>query len=300
MADSHGSNQLGKTLLVEDVADHAVGLALEEASTGTAGDNAAGILAAKRATSNETGSAFFASRILPTVMASRGRPVTSLLTRGAGGAEVLRRVLRRYESPGTRGASQLHHLHVRKSAVSRCSSQVGNWRYASRAPADDRVGADGSETHTCWAGAWALGLKGQRRDSSLPRERDFAVGRRERGTTLKRQDPLFFSSSLAQEKESAPIFHHLPPSRSGCPSSTNPQSPMNVAPGRLLALARLRSTVFGTTWNPESLRTGSKVLKARLRGPSMLRYYGERFSGFAGLNRAIPDLELKDVAEETR
>lgn len=173
-------------------------------------------------------------------------------------------------------------------------------RYASRAPADDRVGADGSETHTCWAGAWALGLKGQRRDSSLPRERDFAVGRRERGTTLKRQDPLFFSSSLAQEKESAPIFHHLPSSRSGCPSSTNPQSPMNVAPGRLLALARLRSTVFGTTWNPESLRTGSKVLKARLRGPSMLRYYGERFSGFAGLNRAIPDLELKDVAEETR
>ena len=75
---------------------------------------------------------------------------------------------------------------------------------------------------------------------------------------------------------------------------------MSVAASRLMALAKLRATIFGTTWNPESLRTGSKILKARLRGPSMLRYYGDRLSGFAGLNNAIPGLELKDVAEETR
>lgn len=69
---------------------------------------------------------------------------------------------------------------------------------------------------------------------------------------------------------------------------------------RLQALTKLRSTVFETTYNPESLRTGSKVLKARLRGPAMLRYYGERISGWAGLNAAVPGLELKDIAEETR
>jgi small subunit ribosomal protein S33 len=69
---------------------------------------------------------------------------------------------------------------------------------------------------------------------------------------------------------------------------------------RLQQLTKLRSQVFETTYNPESLRIGSKVLKARLRGPAMLRYYGERISGWAGLNAAVPNLELKDVAEETR
>jgi small subunit ribosomal protein S33 len=70
---------------------------------------------------------------------------------------------------------------------------------------------------------------------------------------------------------------------------------------RLEALSKLRSDIFGTTFNPLSLRTGSKILKARLRGPAMLRYYGDRRAGnFAGLNAAIPGLELRDVAEETR
>ncbi|KAM0755884.1 hypothetical protein T439DRAFT_320592 [Meredithblackwellia eburnea MCA 4105] len=75
---------------------------------------------------------------------------------------------------------------------------------------------------------------------------------------------------------------------------------MNAPASRLLTLLKQRSQIFNTTWNPDSLRIGSKVLKARLRGPAMLRYYGERFSGFAALNRAIPNLGLKDVAEETR
>jgi len=48
---------------------------------------------------------------------------------------------------------------------------------------------------------------------------------------------------------------------------------------KLQQVVKLRSEIFGTTYNPESLRTGSKVLKARLRGPAMLRYYGERFTG---------------------
>lgn len=69
---------------------------------------------------------------------------------------------------------------------------------------------------------------------------------------------------------------------------------------RLQQLTKLRASVFGTTYNPDSLRTGSKILKARLRGPAMLRYYGERISGWAGINAAVPGLELKDVAEETR
>lgn len=69
---------------------------------------------------------------------------------------------------------------------------------------------------------------------------------------------------------------------------------------RLQQLVKLRSEIFGTTYNPDSLRTGSKVLKARLRGPAMLRYYGDRISGWKGLNEAVPNLELKDIAEEQR
>ena len=71
-------------------------------------------------------------------------------------------------------------------------------------------------------------------------------------------------------------------------------------PARLAVLTELRTQIFGTTYNPLSLRTGSKVLKARLRGPSMMRYYGERMSGVAAMNNAVPGLELVDVAEQTR
>ncbi|BGP37881.1 mitochondral 37S ribosomal protein S27 [Rhodotorula kratochvilovae] len=72
------------------------------------------------------------------------------------------------------------------------------------------------------------------------------------------------------------------------------------AAARLEQLVKLRADVLGTVYNPDSLRTGSKVLKARLRGPAMLRYYGDRFSSFRGLNNAIPGLELRDLVEETR
>ncbi|KAK4058743.1 mitochondral 37S ribosomal protein S27 [Microbotryomycetes sp. JL221] len=69
---------------------------------------------------------------------------------------------------------------------------------------------------------------------------------------------------------------------------------------RLQQLTKLRSEIFGTTFNPDSLRTGSKVLKARLRGPAMLRYYGDRLSGWASLNKAFPGLNLIDHTENQR
>ncbi|GJN88627.1 hypothetical protein Rhopal_001593-T1 [Rhodotorula paludigena] len=72
------------------------------------------------------------------------------------------------------------------------------------------------------------------------------------------------------------------------------------AAARLQQLVKARAELFGTVYNPDSLRTGSKVLKARLRGPAMLRYYGERYSGWRGLNEAIPGLHLRDLVEETR
>ena len=46
MADAHSAGKPGESGRVEDVPDHAVGLALEEATFGATGDDAAGVLAA--------------------------------------------------------------------------------------------------------------------------------------------------------------------------------------------------------------------------------------------------------------
>jgi small subunit ribosomal protein S33 len=73
----------------------------------------------------------------------------------------------------------------------------------------------------------------------------------------------------------------------------------SVAPSRLAALARLRSTIFQTSYNPTSQRTGAKYLKRRLRGPSMIEYYPNQLS-IATLNKEFPGLDLVDEYEEQR
>ena len=72
-----------------------------------------------------------------------------------------------------------------------------------------------------------------------------------------------------------------------------------VPPARLAALTKLRCSVLQTSYNPQSLRTGAKYLKARLRGPSMLSYYPQSFD-MAQIIRQNPALELVDEDEEER
>ena len=45
MSYTHSSNQPGQRVCVEDISDHAIGFALEEATFGTAGNDTASILA---------------------------------------------------------------------------------------------------------------------------------------------------------------------------------------------------------------------------------------------------------------
>lgn len=73
----------------------------------------------------------------------------------------------------------------------------------------------------------------------------------------------------------------------------------SVVPSRLAALVRLRSTIFQTSYNPTSQRTGAKYLKRRLRGPSMIEYYPNQLS-IATLNKEFPGLDLVDEYEEQR
>lgn len=71
------------------------------------------------------------------------------------------------------------------------------------------------------------------------------------------------------------------------------------SPERMMALKQLQCSIFSTTFNPTSARTGAKYLKGRLRGPSMIEYYPKQVS-FKDINRMYPELELVDEDEETR
>ncbi|KAG7088657.1 hypothetical protein E1B28_012629 [Marasmius oreades] len=73
----------------------------------------------------------------------------------------------------------------------------------------------------------------------------------------------------------------------------------SVLPSRLAKLNQLRCSIFQTVYNPTGIRTGAKYLRARLRGPSMVKYYPPVLD-FAKVMRQYPDLELVDEDEEQR
>lgn len=68
---------------------------------------------------------------------------------------------------------------------------------------------------------------------------------------------------------------------------------------RMLALKQLRCSIFSTTFNPTSARTGAKYLKGRLRGQAMVDYYPKTV-GYRELNRMYPGLDIVDEEEQQR
>ncbi|KAI4135006.1 MAG: hypothetical protein LQ347_001041 [Umbilicaria vellea] len=63
---------------------------------------------------------------------------------------------------------------------------------------------------------------------------------------------------------------------------------------------KLQCRIFSTTFNPERLRSGNKVLRQRLRGPATAAYYPRKVVTFKDLQKAYPDLETWDEEEEDR
>ncbi|PWW76763.1 hypothetical protein C7212DRAFT_351963 [Tuber magnatum] len=70
---------------------------------------------------------------------------------------------------------------------------------------------------------------------------------------------------------------------------------------RLQELAKTSARIFSTTYNPHNLRTGNRVLRERLKGPTLLDYYlpGRRF-GVTDLRRHFPMLSFVDEEERQR
>lgn len=58
--------------------------------------------------------------------------------------------------------------------------------------------------------------------------------------------------------------------------------------------------IFRTTFNPLRLRLGNKILRQRLRGPSMLAYYPRRVGMLKDLKREYQMYDIEDEDEEAR
>ncbi|RKK94941.1 hypothetical protein BFJ68_g15029 [Fusarium oxysporum] len=74
---------------------------------------------------------------------------------------------------------------------------------------------------------------------------------------------------------------------------------MSVPRARILDLAQCQ--VFATSYNPEGVRMGNKVLRQRLRGPAMAAYYPRKTATIKDLKREFgPTLATWDEGEEDR
>ncbi|CAO3626327.1 unnamed protein product [Cunninghamella blakesleeana] len=73
------------------------------------------------------------------------------------------------------------------------------------------------------------------------------------------------------------------------------------APTRLVQLAQLSSKVFDTVYNPTAVRTGNKVLRQQLLGPTMTQYHPAPLVHFRDIKALYPDLErLDEIARRKR
>ncbi|KAL2802900.1 mitochondrial ribosomal subunit S27-domain-containing protein [Aspergillus granulosus] len=71
---------------------------------------------------------------------------------------------------------------------------------------------------------------------------------------------------------------------------------------RVLDLVRVQCRVFSMTFNPDRLRLGNKVLRQRLRGPTLAAWYPKKTVSFRDLQDAIKPLGLTtfDEVEDDR
>ncbi|KAF1915571.1 mitochondrial ribosomal subunit S27-domain-containing protein [Ampelomyces quisqualis] len=73
---------------------------------------------------------------------------------------------------------------------------------------------------------------------------------------------------------------------------------MAVPRSRILDLIRAQCRVFNTTYNPERLRLGSRILHQRLKGPQVAAYYPPRIGTTKQLRALYPHYEILDEDEE--
>jgi len=61
---------------------------------------------------------------------------------------------------------------------------------------------------------------------------------------------------------------------------------------------QLQCQIFATTYNPNGIRAGNKILRQRLKGPCLASYYPPRVPGVRELQLAFDDLGLEVEDED--
>lgn len=73
------------------------------------------------------------------------------------------------------------------------------------------------------------------------------------------------------------------------------------AAGKLTLLNKISCAIFGNIYNPQGLRTGNKILRQRLVGPTINAYYPNvKQIKLREITRMAPEMNLIDQAEKTR
>lgn len=67
------------------------------------------------------------------------------------------------------------------------------------------------------------------------------------------------------------------------------------------ALTKIKAEIYGNNYNPENIRTGAKVLRKRLVGPTVANYYNNPdFLRFKDLKKLFPQFNFVDLEEQYR
>ncbi|KAF3402535.1 Mitochondrial 37S ribosomal protein S27 [Talaromyces pinophilus] len=72
---------------------------------------------------------------------------------------------------------------------------------------------------------------------------------------------------------------------------------MAVPRSRILDLVKTQCRIFATTFNPQRLRLGNKVLRQRLKGPALAAYYPRKTVSFRDLQDTYKPLDLETFDE---
>ncbi|MCJ1329626.1 mitochondral 37S ribosomal protein S27 [Thelotrema lepadinum] len=75
---------------------------------------------------------------------------------------------------------------------------------------------------------------------------------------------------------------------------------MSVPRSRLLDLMKVQCRIFSTTYNPDRLRLGNKILRQRLKGPTLAAYYPRRVATIKDLQKEFPNFAVWDDDELDR
>lgn len=136
---------------------------------------------------------------------------------------------------------------------------------------------------------------------SLIRSSTRALSRSARSFTSSASLPASASTSTSAPSSSTPA------TRSSVPPSVAaiPYHPAQIpTAARQQQLVDLRNAIFGTNERAAAAspppRDGSKILKQRLHGPALVRWYGDRYTSWKAWNQKFPGLDLVDLQEQQR